>query len=325
MMGAVMMTQTHSPMFRTALLLAPLAMALTVAAQEPAGLWTEDHPAALKQAKAEKKDVLLDFTGSDWCIWCQKLHKEVFDTEAFKKAAPGHFVLVELDFPNKAKQADELKKQNADLKKKFSVRGFPTIFLTDAEGRVYAQTGYKPGGAEKYLESLEQCRQHRIARDEKWAAAAKASGGERARLLAEGLQALQNNEVALKHYTTEIAEIAQLDADGKAGGKDICDKMKAEVAAEAKYNETLNGILKNVRTDAAGTMEKLCSLAEDKTLTLAQRQQSMGIAGKVAVRESKDNAKARELFAKAIAMDPKSEIAEDLKSELGKIKVAEQK
>ena len=101
--------------------------------------------------------------------------------------------------------------------------------------------------------------------------------------------------------------------------------MKEEVAAEAKYNDALSGILKQVKQDASGTIEKLVTMSGDKTLTLAQRQQAMGIAGKVAVRESKDNAKARELFAKAIAMDPKSDTAKDCESETGKLKAEEPK
>jgi len=56
-----------------ALLLAPVA----VMASEG---WLTDLDAAKKQAAAEKKDILIDFTGSDWCGWCIKLDKEVFST-----------------------------------------------------------------------------------------------------------------------------------------------------------------------------------------------------------------------------------------------------
>jgi len=140
-------------------------------------------------------------------------------------------------------------------------------------------------------------------------------------LLAEGLQALQNNELVVKQYSAELDQIARLDADGKAGGKAICDKMKEEVAAEAKYNEALTTTLKPVRTDPKGTIEKLTAMAGDKTLTLPQRQQAMGIAGKVALRELKDNDQARQLFAKAIAMDPNSEGGRELQAECDKIAV----
>ena len=40
--------------------------------------WLSDFAAAKKQAAESKKDLLLDFTGSDWCGWCIKLNDEVF-------------------------------------------------------------------------------------------------------------------------------------------------------------------------------------------------------------------------------------------------------
>ena len=58
-----------------------------------------DFEAAKAKAKAENKLLLVDFTGSDWCVWCKKLKAEVFDQDTFQTAAPEQFVLVELDFP----------------------------------------------------------------------------------------------------------------------------------------------------------------------------------------------------------------------------------
>ena len=61
--------------------------------------WTNDFEAAKTKAKKEGKHLLLDFTGSDWCGFCIRLHGEVFSKEVFRKEVPKHFVLVELDFP----------------------------------------------------------------------------------------------------------------------------------------------------------------------------------------------------------------------------------
>ena len=92
---------------------AALGAALALAAFARMGraaedLWQTDFKAAQAKAKGEKKYLLVDFTGSDWCGWCIKLHNEVFDKESFKTVAPKQFVLVELDFPQQKKQADEL-------------------------------------------------------------------------------------------------------------------------------------------------------------------------------------------------------------------------
>ncbi len=46
--------------------------------------WSSDFEASKKQAAEAKKDLLIDFTGSDWCGWCIKLNKEVFSLEPFK-------------------------------------------------------------------------------------------------------------------------------------------------------------------------------------------------------------------------------------------------
>ena len=64
--------------------------------------WTQDAKAALAEAVKEKKDVLIDFTGSDWCGWCKKLDAEVFTQEAFVAEAPTSFVFLKLDSENKA-------------------------------------------------------------------------------------------------------------------------------------------------------------------------------------------------------------------------------
>src|SRR5690606_39049977 len=70
------------------------------APQSPKAKWITDWEAARATAGEQGKDLLIDFTGSDWCIWCQRLSAEVFEQEQFVETAPKDFVLVELDFPN---------------------------------------------------------------------------------------------------------------------------------------------------------------------------------------------------------------------------------
>ena len=75
--------------------------------------WLVDFEKAKLTAKTESKDILMDFTGSDWCGWCIKLRDEVFTKDEFKSAAPQKFVLLELDFPQspeiKGKMKPEMK------------------------------------------------------------------------------------------------------------------------------------------------------------------------------------------------------------------------
>lgn len=145
-------------MFARSVLVSALALFLSVVAGRAEAVWLTDYEAALKQAKAEDKRVLLDFTGSDWCGWCIKLKSEVFDTPAFSNYAKSRLVLVELDFPRGKAQTPAVKKQNEELARKFNVRGFPTIIILDANGKLLGQTGYRPGGPENYIAELDKIR-----------------------------------------------------------------------------------------------------------------------------------------------------------------------
>jgi protein disulfide-isomerase len=121
--------------------------------------WGTDLDAALAQAKKEKKLVVMDFTGSDWCGWCIKLQKEVFNTDDFAKYAKDNLVLVEVDFPSKKKQSDELKKANKKLQDKYGADGFPTIVVLNSEGKqVWKQVGYMAGGPKAWTAKLDEAK-----------------------------------------------------------------------------------------------------------------------------------------------------------------------
>lgn len=97
--------------------------------------WKTDYAEALKTAAAEKKMVLLDFTGSDWCPPCKMLHSEILTQDAFNEFADEKLVLVELDYPNAKPQSDELKKQNAELAETYGIEGYPTLIVLDSDGK----------------------------------------------------------------------------------------------------------------------------------------------------------------------------------------------
>jgi protein disulfide-isomerase len=117
--------------------------------------WLTDVPKAVAKAKEEKKLVMLDFTGSDWCGWCIKLHKEVFSKPEFAEYAKKNLVLVEVDFPRGKKQSAELKKANEELQAKYKIEGYPTIIVLNGEGKKVGETGYVDGGAKAWLADFE--------------------------------------------------------------------------------------------------------------------------------------------------------------------------
>ncbi len=180
-------------------------------------MWTVSVSSARETAQKEKKDVLLNFTGSDWCQFCIQLDKEVFGKDDFLKSATEHFVLVKLDFPKDAtKQSAEVVQQNAEWQKNLAVEGFPTIALLDSEMRPYAFTGFREETADQYLAHIESLRATRVARDDALAKAAKAEGTEKAKLLDEALESL-DQQVVETYYVDVINEIVSLDPDDAVG------------------------------------------------------------------------------------------------------------
>ncbi len=117
-----------------------------------------DWEAAKAKAKAENKPILINLTGSDWCGWCIKLEKEVLSQKAFKDFAAENLILMEADFPKKKEQPADLKKQNAELEKKYLNAGYPTLWLLDAEGNKISteDLGEFKANAEDYVKHLKE-------------------------------------------------------------------------------------------------------------------------------------------------------------------------
>ena len=95
--------------------------------------WLVKIDEAFEESQASGKPILANFTGSDWCIWCKRLDKSVFEKEDFKAWAEKNVILLELDYPRRTKLPPEIKRQNTDLQRAFQVRGFPTVWLFDMD------------------------------------------------------------------------------------------------------------------------------------------------------------------------------------------------
>jgi len=119
--------------------------------------WQTNLDAAKQQAKKENKNLLLDFTGSDWCGYCIKLKKAVWDKPEFSKYADQNLVLVELDFPNKKKLPAEVQKQNEKLRNKFNIEGYPTIVVLNPDGKELGRLeGYEGDDVQGYIKRLDK-------------------------------------------------------------------------------------------------------------------------------------------------------------------------
>lgn len=118
--------------------------------------WETDFAKATTNASKAGLYMMLDFSGSDWCGWCMKLDKEVFSKADFKAFAKTNMVCVLVDFPQQKRQSKKLKDQNAELSKKYGVKGYPTVVVLSPDGTLVGTTGYQEGGAKKYVANLKE-------------------------------------------------------------------------------------------------------------------------------------------------------------------------
>lgn len=134
--------------------------ALFAADTPPSLEWKTDYAAACAEAKAEGKLVLLNFTGTDWCVWCHRLRDEVFLTPHFMAYAASDVVLVEVDFPRKKKLPTGVEKQNKELDERYNVSGYPTVILVTPNGLELGRTGYMRGGPKTFVRELRRFAQN---------------------------------------------------------------------------------------------------------------------------------------------------------------------
>ena len=261
-----------------------------------------DFEKAKAQAAKEEKSILMEFTGSDWCPPCKALAKNVLTQDVFKTEMPKNFVLLKLDSPrDKSKQTPEEIEQYKVLSAKYGIQGVPTIFLADAKGRPYYQTvGYSGDPADKYVANLKEQLGTLAKRDAAFAKAEKATGTEKAKLLAEGLS-LVDDEMALKTYSEVVAEIIELDADNKAGLKTKFDGLKNSVEFKSELEATMSSN-RGKPEDILAAIDKL--IAEKKPTGAALQE---AVFMKSSILFQTDKAKAKEMLLEAKELAPESE------------------
>ncbi len=145
-------------MKKLVLILATFALTLSLQAQN----WENDLNTAKTKAASENRNILLVFSGSDWCIPCMKLEKEIWQSNEFKEDAARHFILLRADFPKRKanRLSEEQQKKNDLLAETYNKQGlFPLVAVLDKEGKVLGTTGYKNMPPNEYiglLHSLEK-------------------------------------------------------------------------------------------------------------------------------------------------------------------------
>jgi len=245
--------------------------------------WLTSYEKAKKQAAVENKDILMNFTGSDWCGWCITLAEEAFSKPAFNEESLTHFVLLELDFPKGKELPVTLQAQNDSLQARYQVEGFPTILLTDSSGRPYARTGYQPGGARGYLAHLKELREVRAQRDAALQAAAGLEGVEKAKQIDKALKVLAP-DVLFPEYQPEVDQIIALDPDNAAGLKKDYQTQSESYKLRGKLREIQELLGAPGSTDhvlaSLADLEKEFPAPEHRSIFIQMRMSALQIDGR---------------------------------------------
>lgn len=114
----------------------------------PAGAveWLTNVDQAQKLAAEQGKAVLVDFTGTDWCVYCREMHAKVLDTPEFEAYAAPKFICVEMDLPHKPLLPKAQLEYNRSVVKRYGVTGYPTLLVLNTAGEVTG--GFIGGKAE---------------------------------------------------------------------------------------------------------------------------------------------------------------------------------
>lgn len=119
--------------------------------------WNNNFEVAKKLALEQDKNILVVFSGSDWCAPCIKLDKNIWQSEAFKKESAKEWIIIKADFPRKKANvlSNEQTEHNRKLAEKYNIEGsFPLVVVLDKNGKVIGKMGFKNVSPEEYIKMI---------------------------------------------------------------------------------------------------------------------------------------------------------------------------
>jgi S1-C subfamily serine protease len=175
------------------------------------GPWIQDFEEAKRRAAAEGKDILVVFSGLDWCEWSVRSRREVFGRPDFSRGVSDRYILVEIDFPLGPQQQANVQDQarNQRLAEQFAVTNYPTVVLTDAQGLPYGAENYVPGGVSAFQSRLRRYRSVREQRDRVFGRLASANGAEKLEAVREAVELLLEHDL-LTFYGERLRDWTQV-------------------------------------------------------------------------------------------------------------------
>ncbi len=128
-----------------------------VSASSNAQNWETNIDTALNKANTENKEIVLVFSGLDWCVPCVKMERNIWQSNEFISFATENLILLKADFPknSNSKKNESQNIHNNMLKDKYNPKGlFPMVVLLDINGEEIGHTLYKNVKPNKYIEIL---------------------------------------------------------------------------------------------------------------------------------------------------------------------------
>ncbi|MBM4005412.1 MAG: hypothetical protein FJ295_19320 [Planctomycetes bacterium] len=293
-------------LFRSAV--AAIAAGLLISSSFADDLWLVDFKAAKEQAAKEGKDILMEFTGSDWCPPCIALNEKVLSKDVFRDKMPEKYVLLKLDSPrDKSKQSAEEQEQYKQLAAEYKITGVPTIVLVDAKGRPFSKSvGYSGAEADEYVDDMLEKVELRTKRDEQFAKAENATGADKAKLLNEAVESFEG-DLVVATYRDVVDQIVALDADNGLGLKEKYEGLIRSSEFKASLRELQqtppNGDLNKI-------VEKIDELIHEKAPTGESLQEALFFKGQVLYGISKP--KAKEALLAAAKAAPNSQMGKQI-------------
>lgn len=275
---------------------------LATSAYSSGDAWLVDYDVALERAKQEKKDVFIDFTGSDWCSLCKLLDKEVFSEPEFTRLMGNAFLLLKLDYPKDESKIDpRLIAQRKELLKRYGISAYPTALLADSMGVPYARiSGYQKGGVQPYWDRVITLYRVHSSRDQILEQLSITKGEkERVDKLSKLLAVINDNRLIKTDYMQYYNELEALEK--KYGGNSTETLRVQKIAAEA-INETIRILFEGESGEMRPYLEKL--FKEVNFSTLQKQELLFGLAGDYTHR--KEHEEMFETFDQIIALDPES-------------------
>ncbi len=219
--------------------------------------------AAMPLAKEQGCDIMLEFTGREWCPPCIHLRTKILETAEFEQAAGGKYVLVEVVFPRLPAAVAAIPEAQRNANEKLLAyhrieTGLPTVLLLDAEGYPYAQVAGARRTTAEYLEALEAAAAVRVVRDAAFAKARGLQGLERAAALAEGLNAIPEN--CRDKYPDVVNEINALDPQNTLGYARVLTRHANYQRQEAAFREIMQKMRGRLTAENLSAAEQMLQL-----------------------------------------------------------------